>query len=154
MDLNVKLQGLKYNYEKVQGCFCKIPRFQWFLRFMELFSFKKIRRICPRYHGPGPLVPAHGSMDFIKRRSLVTGLTTQIKPIKLESWLLISAVHRRSDGWGSWLRPGVALAHAHGGAAWPSTVAHQSSSFLEPWWSVFYEVCAYAITATRVTCLC
>jgi hypothetical protein len=21
MDLNVKLQGLKYNYEKVQGCF-------------------------------------------------------------------------------------------------------------------------------------
>jgi hypothetical protein len=23
MDLNVKLQGLKYNYEKVQGCFCK-----------------------------------------------------------------------------------------------------------------------------------
>jgi hypothetical protein len=24
-DLNVKLQGLKYNYGKVQGCFCKIP---------------------------------------------------------------------------------------------------------------------------------
>jgi hypothetical protein len=27
MDLNVKLQGLKYNFGKVQGCFCKITRF-------------------------------------------------------------------------------------------------------------------------------
>jgi hypothetical protein len=38
MDLNVKLQGLKCNYKKVQGCFCKISRFQRFLEFMELFS--------------------------------------------------------------------------------------------------------------------
>jgi hypothetical protein len=41
MDLNVKLQGLKCNYEKVQGCFCKILRFQRFSGFMELFPLKK-----------------------------------------------------------------------------------------------------------------
>jgi hypothetical protein len=69
MNLNVKLQGLKYNYEKVQGCFCKI------LRFMELFSLRKIHRICPQHRGPGPPAPAHGSTDFIKRRSLATGST-------------------------------------------------------------------------------
>jgi hypothetical protein len=52
MVLNVKLQGLKYNYEKVQGCFCKIPRFQRFLGLMELFSLRKIHRICPQHRGP------------------------------------------------------------------------------------------------------
>jgi hypothetical protein len=54
MDLNVKLQGLKYNYEKVQGYFCKILRFQRFLGFMELFSLRKICRICPQHRGSGP----------------------------------------------------------------------------------------------------
>jgi hypothetical protein len=98
MDLNVKLQGLKYNYEKVQGCFYKILRFQRFLGFMELFSLRKIHRICPRHRGPGPPVPAHGSMEFIKRLSLATGSTAQIKPFKSVSRLLISAVHHRSDG--------------------------------------------------------
>jgi hypothetical protein len=40
MDLNVKLQRLKYNFEKVQGCFCKILRFQQFLEF-EGINFRK-----------------------------------------------------------------------------------------------------------------
>jgi hypothetical protein len=90
MDLNVKLRGLKYNYEKVQGCFCKILRFQPFLGFMELFSLRKIRRICPQHRGLGPPTLAHGSTDFIKRRPLATGSTTQIKPIESVSRLLIS----------------------------------------------------------------
>jgi hypothetical protein len=41
MDLNVKLHGLKYDYEKFQECFCKIPKFQRFSGFIELFSLKK-----------------------------------------------------------------------------------------------------------------
>jgi hypothetical protein len=64
---------------------------------MELFSLK-IRRICPWHRGPGPPAPAHGSTDFIKRRSLATRSTTQIKPIEPVPRLLISVVHRRSDG--------------------------------------------------------
>jgi hypothetical protein len=55
--------------------------------------------------------PTHGSTDFIKRQSLTTGSTTQIKPIKSVSWLLISIVHHRSDGW---LPPGAACR----GQAW------------------------------------
>jgi hypothetical protein len=97
MDLNVKLQGLKCNYEKVQGCFYKILRFQWFSRFMELFSFRKICRICPQHHGPGPPASAHGSTNFIKGWPLATGSMAQIKPIESVSRLLISAVHHRSD---------------------------------------------------------
>jgi hypothetical protein len=154
MDLNVKLQGLKYNYEKVHGCFCKILRFQRFLGFMELFSLRKIRRIYQQHHGPGPPAPAHGSTEFIKRRSLVTGSTSQIKPIEPVSRLLISVVHRRSDGRGGWLWPGAAPAHARGGAARPSVVTRRSSSFLEPRWSIFDEVCSYGIIAMRGTCLC
>jgi hypothetical protein len=98
MDLNVKLQGLKYNYEKVQGCFHKILRFQRFLGFMELFSLRKIHRICPQHRGLGPLASAHGSTDFIKRRPLASGSTVQIESNEPVSWLLISPVHRRSDG--------------------------------------------------------
>jgi hypothetical protein len=67
---------------------------------MELFSLRKICRICPRHRGPGPPAPAHSSMDFIKHWSLVTESTAQIEPIELVPQLLISAVHRRSDGWG------------------------------------------------------
>jgi hypothetical protein len=37
MDLNVKLQGLKYNFRKVQGCFCKITVFWDFVEFSALF---------------------------------------------------------------------------------------------------------------------
>jgi hypothetical protein len=118
---------------------------------MELFSLRKIHRICPRHRGLGPPPLAHGSTDFIKRRSLVTGSTAQIKLIEPVSRLLISVVHRRSDGGGGWLRPGAAPAHVRGGALWPSMVAHQSSSFLELRWSVFDEVCSYGITTARGT---
>jgi hypothetical protein len=114
-----------------------------------IIFLKKICRICPRHRGPGPPVSAHGSTDFIKRRSLVTGSMTQIKPIEPVSRFLISVVHRRSDGW---LRPGAAP--ARGGASRPSAAAHWSSSFLEPRWSVFDEVCSYGITAMRGMCLC
>jgi hypothetical protein len=118
MDLNVKLQGLKFNYKKVLGCFCKILRFHRFLGFMKLFSLRKICRICPQHRGPGPLAPAHRSTDFIKHRLLLTGMTAQIKPIELVCWLPISVVHRRSDGW---LRPGrrcLTLMAMHHGRAW------------------------------------
>jgi hypothetical protein len=118
---------------------------------MELFSLRKIRRICPQHRVPGPPVSAHGSTDFIKHRSLATGSTTQIKLIESVSPLLISVVHHRSDGW---LRPGAAPACAHGGASRPSIAAHRSLSFLEVRWSVFDEICSYGITATRGTCLC
>jgi hypothetical protein len=37
MDLYVKLEGLKYNFEKVQGCFYKITRPRDFPNFLELF---------------------------------------------------------------------------------------------------------------------
>jgi hypothetical protein len=54
---------------------------------MELFYLRKIRRICPQHRGPGPPVPAHGSMDFIKCWALATGSTAQIKPIESASLL-------------------------------------------------------------------
>jgi hypothetical protein len=47
-----------------------------------IIFLKKIHRICPQHRGPGPPALAHVSTDFIKRRSLVTGSTAQIKPIK------------------------------------------------------------------------
>jgi hypothetical protein len=154
MDLNVKLQGLKYNYEKVQGCFCKILRFQWFLGFTELFSLRKIRRMCPQHRGPGPPAPPYGSTDFIKHRSLASRSTTRIESSEPVSRLLISVVHHWSDGWGGCLRPGAAPARARGGASRPSAAARRSLSFLELQWLVFDEVCSYGITTTRGTCLC
>jgi hypothetical protein len=84
---------------------------------MELFSLRKIRRICPWGGGPGPPASAHGSTDFIKCRSLATGSMAQIKSSEPVSRLLISPVHHRSDGRGGWLRPGAAQARAHGGAS-------------------------------------
>jgi hypothetical protein len=66
--------------------------------FMQLFSLRKIRGICPQHRGSGPPVPTHGSTDFIKYQSLVTGSTTQIKPIEPISQLLISVVHHQTDG--------------------------------------------------------
>jgi hypothetical protein len=38
MALNVKLQGLKHNFGKVQGYFCKITRRREFLELMNYFS--------------------------------------------------------------------------------------------------------------------
>jgi hypothetical protein len=54
---------------------------------MELFSLRKIRRICPRHRGLGPPTPAHRSTDFIKCWSLATGSTAQIKSIESASLL-------------------------------------------------------------------
>jgi hypothetical protein len=54
---------------------------------MELFSLRKIRRICPRHCGPGPPAPPHGSTDFIKRWPLATGSMARIKPIESASLL-------------------------------------------------------------------
>jgi hypothetical protein len=41
MDLNVNSQGLKHNFEIVQGCFCKITRVDEFLELMNYFSIRK-----------------------------------------------------------------------------------------------------------------
>jgi hypothetical protein len=46
---------------------------------MELFSLRKIRRICPQHRGPDPPSPAHGPTDFIKRRLLVSGSMARIE---------------------------------------------------------------------------
>jgi hypothetical protein len=120
-----------------------------FLGFMELFSLRKIRRICQQHRGPGPPTPAHGSTNFIKRWSLASGSMAQLHPSEPLSRLLISVVHHRSDGRSSWLRPGAARARARGNALLPSTMARRSSNFPELQWSVFDEVCSYGITATR-----
>jgi hypothetical protein len=56
---------------------------------MELFSLRKIRRICPQHRGPGPPAPAHGSTDFIKCRLLASGSMARIESIKPVSRLLI-----------------------------------------------------------------
>jgi hypothetical protein len=42
MDLNVKLHGLKYNYEKFQGVKCKNPRLQQFSGFKGIIFLKTI----------------------------------------------------------------------------------------------------------------
>jgi hypothetical protein len=44
MGLNVKLQGLKYNFRKVQGCFCKITGAGYFLDLLNYFSKGKRNR--------------------------------------------------------------------------------------------------------------
>jgi hypothetical protein len=41
MDLNVKLQGLKYNFGKVQGVFAKIWHSRIFLNFWNYFTKEK-----------------------------------------------------------------------------------------------------------------
>jgi hypothetical protein len=46
---------------------------------MELFSLRKIRRICPQHRGLDPPSSAHGPTDFIKRRPLVFGSTARIE---------------------------------------------------------------------------
>jgi hypothetical protein len=46
MDLNVKLQGQKYNFGKVWDVFCKIQGLQGFSKLNELFSYRKM-------HEPG-----------------------------------------------------------------------------------------------------
>jgi hypothetical protein len=85
---------------------------------------------------------AHGSTDFIKCRLLATRSTAWIKLSEPVSWLLISAVHHRSDVPGGWLQLGAGRARARGDVSRPSAVAHRSSSFLELRWSVSDEICS------------
>jgi hypothetical protein len=80
---------------------------------MELFS---LRKICAQHREPSPPASAHRSMDFIKHRPLASGWTAWIEPSEPVSRLLISVVHRRSDGWGGWLRSRAAPARARGGS--------------------------------------
>jgi hypothetical protein len=54
---------------------------------MELFSLRKIRRICPQHRGSGLPAPAHGSTNFIKWWPLATGSMARIKPIESVSLL-------------------------------------------------------------------
>jgi hypothetical protein len=42
MNLNVQLQGLKYNYEKGQGCFCKNSEIPVIFGIYEIIFHKKI----------------------------------------------------------------------------------------------------------------
>jgi hypothetical protein len=42
MDLNVKLQRLKYNFRKVQGCFCKTGAGRGFFGFKGIMFLLKI----------------------------------------------------------------------------------------------------------------
>jgi hypothetical protein len=68
---------------------------------MELFSLRKIHRICPQRRGPDPPSPAHGPTDFIKCRPLVFGSTAQIESNEsvsllgcldpIEHWVVISS---------------------------------------------------------------
>ncbi len=46
---------------------------------MELFSLRKIRRICPQHRGPDPPSPAQGPTDFIKCQPLVSGSMARIE---------------------------------------------------------------------------
>jgi hypothetical protein len=92
---------------------------------------------------------AHGSTGFIKHRPLIQRSASKIYHREGVSRLLISAVHHRLDGWGGWLRSGAARARSHGGAPWPSKMAHRTSSFLKLWWSLSDEACSYGITAPR-----
>jgi hypothetical protein len=42
MDLNVKLQGFKYNLRKDQGCFCKMTSIGYFPNLLNYFSTKNL----------------------------------------------------------------------------------------------------------------
>jgi hypothetical protein len=53
MDLNVKLQGLKHNFRKVQSVFVKIEGPDHFLEFLNYFS---IANFVDWVHGPMDLV--------------------------------------------------------------------------------------------------
>jgi hypothetical protein len=73
MDLNVKLQGLKYNLEKIQGVKCKNATSWDFLEFLELFYNWKNHGIDPRDSRPGAphcsVGAVHGSLNPDERGS-------------------------------------------------------------------------------------
>jgi hypothetical protein len=131
---------------------------------MELFSIRKIRRICPQYRGRGPLSLAHESMDFIKCRSLVSGSTARIESSEsvsllgcldpIERWVAIGSSQPMQESPGADPTVEAAGSGRGSGGLPPSAAARWSSSFLELRWSVFDEVCSYRITTTREMCLC
>jgi hypothetical protein len=55
----VKLQGLKYNFRKVQGVKCKNTVAWEFLEFMKLFSKRKLCGIGSRDRRLGPRAAVH-----------------------------------------------------------------------------------------------
>jgi hypothetical protein len=78
MDLNIKLQGLKYNLEKVWGGGCKKTKPDDFLEVSDLFFYWKIYGVGLQPHEPSPWSPAHGEPIFIKTQPSVAGWTTRI----------------------------------------------------------------------------
>jgi hypothetical protein len=64
MDLNVKLQGSRYNFKKVQGCFCKITCAGDFCNYSNYFSKEKSHEIGPRY-----IDRVHDGWDYRVHRS-------------------------------------------------------------------------------------
>jgi hypothetical protein len=84
---------------------------------MELFYVRKIHRICPQQRGLGPPTLSHGSMDFMKRWSLASGLMAQIESSELVSRLFINDLTADAAGSGR-VRCPLPLAAAHRGRAW------------------------------------
>jgi hypothetical protein len=78
MDLYVKLQGIKYSFKKIQGCFCKIPGADEFTESINLFSIQKgveyVHGLIDPVHG----APIHWSMRLNKWWPLATGSTAGI----------------------------------------------------------------------------
>jgi hypothetical protein len=60
MNINVKLQGLKYNFRKIQGCFVKFP---WSGYFLELTNYFSIENLVEYAHGLVHRVHGGWSMD-------------------------------------------------------------------------------------------
>jgi hypothetical protein len=77
---------------------------------MELFSLRKIHRICP-------LAPAHGSTDFIQCLPLAIGSTAQIKPIESVSRLFLTDMMAETAGSSRWRHrlSGVCVFSSYGG---------------------------------------
>jgi hypothetical protein len=94
MDLNVKLQRLKYNFKKNQGgCFCKIPGLQQIPGLLNYFSIKnwwnRSTGVVDRVHNLGSRVDGIGiSSGPFNSRSRARIISRE------EVWLdLISVVH-------------------------------------------------------------
>jgi hypothetical protein len=79
---------------KISGVFLQNSEIPTIFGIYGIIFLRKIRRMCPRHRGQGPLAPAHGSTDFIKCRSLASGSTARIESSELVSRLLISIAHR------------------------------------------------------------
>jgi hypothetical protein len=84
--------GLKQNFRKNQGCFCKIPGVGYFL---ELFSFRKLFGIDPQRRWTGSMWPVH---KFIKWQPSKSWSTVLIKIAKGVFHLLILVVNQAMDG--------------------------------------------------------